>query len=293
MIIINKEVPDSFNLFLITDDHEGSLLRHSEGWDFMINQVRSKYDEIPPWNNYVVHHGDIVEGIMVDDKRYDGITTQAAVHEQMQQCKRNLKPIQKNIVAVLDGNHAWKLWKWFGPGKPGLTEVVCNSEDIKYGTASCVINYIDISGNLILKQFAAHAGGKSAPSSSAKDPKQRQNNIELGLKDRLKPKMGDCVLMSCGHWHKMIYCKPTIEFYLQSNSGKLKSGYTGQSVKVGHFIHPDHRHYLCCGSFLKTYGDDGMVGYAENAGYDPVELGYFVVKVRDRQIQDIYKITLG
>jgi hypothetical protein len=75
------------------------------------------------------------------------------------------------------------------------------------------------------------------------------------------------------------------------NDGKnLLSKYTGPR-KTGGYIHPDYRHYLCCGSFHRTYGD-GYSTYAEHAGYDPVELGFFVVRVRDRKIEGIDKITI-
>lgn len=45
------------------------------------------------------------------------------------------------------------------------------------------------------------------------------------------------------------------------------------------------------GSFLKLFGQD-VSGYGEIAGYDPVELGYVVVEVRDRQIHTVRKVTI-
>ena len=279
-----------FNLFLISDDHEGNLLRHSSGYDEMVDTVRSKYEGIAPWHNYVVHHGDINEGIQVDDKRYDGLTTQGAIYSQMQQCKRNLDAIAKNIVAVLDGNHAWKLWKFFGPGKPGLTETVCDEINVRYGHPKCVINYSH-KGKILFKQLAAHVGAASSPSSSVPDPKRRKANIEVGLKMRLSPQMGDCLLMTCGHWHKMIYAKPEADFYVASEEARLISGYTHKPARIGSYIHPDHRHYVCCGSFLKTYGD-GVAGYAEKFGYPPVELGYYIAKIRGGEIVEAEKKVL-
>ena len=290
MKIFDQEVPYDFNLFLISDDHEGNLLRHADGWDFMTDQVRSKYDNIAPWHNFVVHHGDINEGIQVDDKRYDGLTTNGCIYSQMQQAKRNLDPIRKNLVAVLDGNHSWKMWKFFGPGKPGMTETVCTDIGVRYGHPACVINYT-CGGNTLFKHYAIHIASNQAPSSSVDDPKRKKTNIEGGLKRRLSPKFGDTLLMSCGHWHKMIYYSPESAFYVATDSGRMKSGYTNRPATVGKYIHPDHRHYVCCGSFLKTYGD-GVAGYAEKAGFDPVELGYYIVRVRGGEIAGIDRQVL-
>lgn len=291
MKIITRVVPDDINIFNMGDVHNGSLLMHEDGFNKMVDMVESSYGGLPEDRNLVVDHGDICEGIMIDDKRYDGLTTEASVYQQLLDCSRARDPYKRKIVEINDGNHPWKLWKWFGPGKPGFTEVVCKNLDVPFGTAACVIRYADKNDKTVFKQFACHAGGRGRPSSCAKDPKQKQNNIELGVKDRLKGKMGDTILMSCGHWHIMTYCPPTVEFFVASSSGKLKSGHTFNSAPVGDFIHPDHRHYLCCGSFLKTYGED-ISGYAEKMGLDPVELGFYVVRVRDRKIVGVDPIRL-
>lgn len=114
--------------------------------------------------------------------------------------------------------------------------------------------------------------------------------MELILKRHLKHKFGDCLLMSMGHTHKLLICSPNPELYLTDDGSQITQKYT-RSDKADGYIHPDHRWYINTGSFLKLYGD-GVSGYAERAGYDPVELGFIVVMVRDRKIVDVRKVTL-
>ena len=42
---------------------------------------------------------------------------------------------------------------------------------------------------------------------------------------------------------------------------------------------------------MKLY-ELGVSGYAERFGYDPIELGFVIVRVRDKQIVDIDKIVI-
>jgi len=59
------------------------------------------------------------------------------------------------------------------------------------------------------------------------------------------------------------------------------------------FIHPDLRWYVNTGSFYKLYADGKNVsGYAERAGYDPNELGYVVVRVKDGIINDVERVVI-
>jgi hypothetical protein len=250
--------------------------------------MHSDYDGCK--NNYGIDHGDIIEGICVDDPRYDGLTTEANVYQQMQQAMRNRARIADKLLVIMEGNHPLKLWRFFGPSKPGLTETVCKDIGVNYGTWSCVLEYKTLNGKgLHFRHFATHGAGTFR--SVADDPKRRYANIKLSLKKKLKGKVGDCLLMSCGHAHTMIYCEPEPELYMQTTGNKLKGKYTGPK-KVDGYIHPDYRHYLCCGSFYKIYAY-GHSGYAEIAGYDPVQLGFWITKVRDRKIVGIDPVELN
>ena len=61
--------------------------------------------------------------------------------------------------------------------------------------------------------------------------------------------------------------------------------YTGYDQNAP-YIHPDNRWYVNTGSFCRLYVE-GVSGYAERAGYDPMEIGFPVLRVRDGKIQGI------
>jgi len=88
--------------------------------------------------------------------------------------------------------------------------------------------------------------------------------------------------MCKGHTHKLIICDPERELYLADDGHDIVHHYRGAG-QAQEYIHPDHRYYVNTGSFLKMF-EIGHSGYAEIAEYDPVELGFAVAKIRDRQL---------
>jgi hypothetical protein len=137
--------------------------------------------------------------------------------------------------------------------------------------------------------FLTH--GYGSINSSADDGVRRKANMRLSLKRKLKDKAGDCILMGMAHTHKLIVSKPEETLYLTDNGKQIKQNYTASKHTDG-YIHPDHRWYVNTGSFYRLYGKDGISGYAERAGYDPVELGYILIKVRNREIIAVEKVLL-
>ena len=106
--------------------------------------------------------------------------------------------------------------------------------------------------------------------------------MKLALKRHLKFKAGDCAVMIKHHAHKLLVCEPEQELYLTDNGKKIKQGYTTY-IQNSDYIHPDLRWYGCAGAFLTMFGH-GISGYAEVAEYDPVELGFLIIKVRNKKI---------
>ena len=287
MRLITRRMPDDFNLFLFGDIHTGTILSCDEGVEALIEKMSSPYAGLPEDRNFGVHHGDAIEAICVDDKRFFFDTSRAEV--PMKQAEGHAKlidPIKHKLLAILQGNHERKVWR-FGD----LTEYICEKLGMPdlYGTYSCKLNYVGYDGETIFKLFATH--GSKSITSTADDPLRRKVNTELILKRQLKHKAGDCLLMSKGHSHKLIVCKPERELYLTDDGSTIKQSYT-HSHRLAGYIHPDHRWYANTGSFLKLYGD-GVSGYAEVFEYDPVELGFVVCEVRGRKIVDVYKHTTG
>ena len=218
---INKIVQRDHNLFLFGDDHEGTALRHDEGWEILIDMINTSYDGCK--NNYAVDHGDIIEAIPHTDPRYDQITEKDKILQQIDNAVANREKIRDRLIVILDGNHPRKYW-CFG----NITKQVCDRLGVPYGTYSSHITYRTQKGNVLYRHYATH-GAKSI-SSTADDPIRRDSNQKLILKRHLKEKFGDCVLMSKGHTHKLIIAKPEKKLYLTvKDMIPVHSGYGIQS----------------------------------------------------------------
>jgi hypothetical protein len=285
MEILSYNLPLDWNLFLFGDDHEGAALRHDHGWEQLVDMMHSDYSGLPQSRNYGVHHGDIIEAIQTDDKRYESHETREPLTlAQIYQSIRNLDPIKKQMLCLLDGNHPQKLHK-FG----GISGHIAKELDIPYGTWAAKLIYKDYKDNIQFKHFCTHGSGSI--SSVADDPERRKTNYRLSLKRKLKNKFGDTVLNSMGHTHRIIICEPTRDLFITDEDHELKQHYTGPPKIPMGYIHPDFRWYVNTGSFLKLYGD-GISGYAERAGYDPQELGFVCCLIRKGQIVQINKEVL-
>lgn len=306
MRIIGFNAPKSFNIFLMGDDHLGTTLRHHKGWDQFVDMVNSKYDSIPAKHNFIVDHGDQIEGIMPDDPRFDPLVHDDAPLEQANAAARLREPIAKHYVALLTGNHLTKI-----SGYGDLALHICREMGYPniYGTWDCVVQWYDTKNRLMLKTYHMHGDGSIR--SVADDLIRVESNLELSLKRKLKFKMGDCAIMTMGHTHKLIVRPPVSQLYPHTTRTKIRQQYTIEGkdpVNVNlteRYIHPDERYYVNTGSFLKLYssmvtGDFSsydkskwpQVGYAERAGYDPHELGFAIARIRDRKIAGIDKIIL-
>ena len=117
-----------------------------------------------------------------------------------------------------------------------------------------------------------------------------KSNMELSLKRSLKFKAGDCAVMTKGHTHRILVADPIKELYLTDDGERIRGHYTGWG-QAESYIHPDARWYGNTGSFLKLYGI-GHSGYAEIFEYDPMEIGFLVLKIRDKKIISLDPVYL-
>jgi len=281
MKIFNKKMPEDFNLFMYGDDHMGSILRSKTGWDKMCNQILSEYDGCK--KNFCVDHGDAIEAIKIDDPRYDGVTTEGNILKQVDDAVKCREVIKDKLLVILEGNHPLKLWR-FG----NITQKICERLDVDYGTWSCIINY-KYKKSLMFKHYMAHGFG--SVNSRVDDPIRRGANMRIAVKRMLREK-SNAYLSSMGHTHKLIISRPESSLVITDHKKSTKQFYSGDTVKQNEkYIPTDLRWYVNTGSFYKTYAD-GCSGYAEIKGYDPIEIGYCIAKVRDRKLVDIDKIVL-
>jgi len=265
---------------LFGDDHEGSSLRSASGWGELVKSMRSEYEGCA--DNFGVDHGDIIEGIQIDDPRYDVLTIEGVPLQEVERAIRNRQAIKDKLVCILEGNHPLKLKK-FGM----LTEYVCGKLGVRYGTWTSIITYRN-NGKVLFRHYVAHGFG--ALNSTIDDPRDRENSMLRSLRRKLQRKAGNTVLMSCGHTHKLLVYKPKKILYITGKGGRIKQHYKSTKQNIN-YIAPDERWYVNTGSFYKTYAM-GHSGYAEIAGYDPIELGYAIAIVRGGKLRDVHKIVL-
>lgn len=282
MKLIIKQLPDNHNIFLFGDKHTGSALSSQHGWQQLVKMILTPYAGCS--NNYGIDVGDIIEAIMVDDKRFSiEKMGEDLPLKQLDSSIDEHDPIKHLLICILDGNHPRKLWR-FG----NITEKICQRLGVEYGTYTAKISVTDTKGNLMYKLYATH--GFKNITSTADDPKRRRVNMQLILKRHLKFKAGDCAVMVKGHTHKLLVCKPESELFLTDDGKRIQQKYTGWGQNE-EYIHPDARWYGNTGSFLKLHGKD-VSGYAEIMEYDPVELGFLVLKVRKKKIVALEPVLL-
>lgn len=282
MKLITKQLEDNHNIFHFGDLHDGSVLSSQGGWQKLIKLMNSKYDGCS--NNYGIDGGDMIEAILVDDKRFsEDKLTEPLPLAQMNEAIKKREPIKDRLITILMGNHERKLWR-FG----NITKDVCEKLGVEYGTYTAKISIVDAAGNLMYKIYETH--GSKSITSTADDPVRREANLRLILKRHLRRKAADCAVMVKHHVHKLLVCTPEKELYLVDDGKVIRQRYTGWGQNE-EYIHPDARWYGCAGAFLRLFGKDTS-GYAEIMEYDPVELGFLVTKVRKKKIVAVEPVYL-
>lgn len=279
-----KKMPDDFNLFLFGDKHVGSMGFFEKGWAHMLSMMESEYEGVQPKHNFGLDHGDNIEAITIDDKRFTMESTKEySILKQLEMDRECLKPIRTRLVTILDGNHPRKLHR-FG----NLIEEQARLLGVPYGTYTARIQYLAKDGSLIFKHYAAH--GFRSISSMVDDEESRVTRMRLSLKRILKRKAGDCLLMTMGHTHRVLVKRPDDVLFLYNEGKKFRQDRTS-SLDFNHemYISPEHRWYGNTGTFRRTLMED-CTDYGEVAGYDPVELGFLVAIVRDRQLVELREV---
>ena len=274
-LTLNVSSP-SFEIILAGDTHEGSVQMHEKGIGELIEYVRGP-------KRYWAHMGDWIEAITTDDKRYSHDSSRDPIPlKQAHAAVEMFRPISSKCFCGLIGNHELKLHR-FGNL---VSDVICRELRIPYGSYTARVQVV-YKGKTLFNMFLWHGPSKGTINSNAKDYEQREANLKATLKMRLKYKMADCAIMAIGHTHKLIVVPPSEQLYLHDAGNGIEQGYL-KGEQEGPFIDPDRRWYVSCGAFLKLY-ENNVTGYAEVAGYDPVQLGFVVATVEAGRIVDIRK----
>lgn len=277
MKLITTQLENDHNIFFFGDAHHDSPMSYERGWQTLCDMMYKSYDGCK--NNYGAEGGDDIEAINPDDKRYsEELKTTPLPLVQMRNAVAKRESIKKLLLYKLQGNHEQHHWA-FGD----IMADMCKTLGVTYGTWTTKLTVTDKQGNFMYKVFDEH--GRKQISSAADDPKRRRENMQLILKRHLRWKAADCAVMIKHHTHKLLVCKPETELYLTDNGSSVYQNYT-ELDQTGAYIDPDARWYGNAGSFLKLYVEN-ISGYAERAEYDPVELGFLILKVRDKKIIDL------
>ena len=281
MEFITTTVPKNFNIFMLGDLHIGSLLFYGEGFNHALQMLDEDYRGSKC--NHVIGMGDYCEAIDSSDKRFDTYTIDTGKIRpdlQYDYFEELIRHTRKRWGCLLFGNHEDTHMK-----HSDYTRRICKNLDIPYGTYSAVITYQLKTGEQLFKVFVTH--GRGSINSTADDPIRREANYHLSLKRKFKGKFADCAISAMGHTHRLLVCPPKKTLYMTSEDGEMLQNYK-EGEQSASYIHPDHRYYVNTGSFRRTY-IRGCSDYAEKAMYDPVELGFPVVVVRNGKIQRIEK----
>jgi hypothetical protein len=304
--IIHKKVPANFNYFLFGDNHAGSVLMDSSGLETFMHMVNSSFDGLPASRNYAWHSGDHIEARTVDHPYFQlPLTNETTPSRQVRACVKLFEPIKKQLIGMNVGNHPRALMNY-----GDFTWDACEALGIYYGTYSSKVVFTTTKGIVLLRAYHAH--GKRAINSYAKSEQQRLDNMRLILKEHLKRKMSDCVLMTKGHTHKLLVCPPVSKLYITGDN-KHEGRYTTDNVDhSAKYIDSDNVWFVNTGSFVKLYMDepvDGIrigpsgeqrhvedmyvSGYAEEFEYDPLELGFAVARVREGKLLTVDECVLS
>jgi len=285
MNLLKQSIPGDANVFMAGDRHIGNPASYRKGFYKMRDMIMATYDGLASQCNFYIDMGDIIEAITLDDNRLDKehLENYSPI-VQIQMAVEDYKPMADKIICMLDGNHPAKLWRVV----PDLTKHACQQIGCPYGDYSAKVSFHDMHGNLAFKLYATH--GRRSINSNLPDPAQAWASKQRSLKNALRELAGDCAVMAMGHTHQLVHIEPFKRLSITDDGVGINQEYIEQ-VPNASWIHPDLRFYINTGSFFRTQ----MVGtstYAEKAQYTPLELGFYVLKVRDYKPVGLDRITL-
>lgn len=280
MKLLKARIVPNCDIMLIGDTHEGSAMTHLSAIDDAMSWIMKKR------NRYYIHMGDAIEAITSDDKRFSMESSDHSLPQQQADSviERHYAS-RKRCLVWLYGNHEHTLHR-----VANFSRYIASQLGVPYGTWTCKLA-LDSAQGRIGKMFLCHGSTRGTFTSNAKDWEQQQANMKASLKRSLVDKAADCILMACGHSHKLLVVPPAHRLILSDDGERLRQSYLGVGDPAAKYIEPDRRWYVNTGCLLRLYGDD-VVGYGERAGYNPVEIGYALVHIRKGRISEVERVVV-
>lgn len=276
-------LPSKCEVGLIGDPHRGIVFSHTAGWKAALHWVKGGK------NRRAFLMGDTLDGIPANDKRYDPTLVDpdmTTVMEQSEVVSDELAPYADRILGLVNSNHSLA---------SGVRAVGDLDKDLvarvraKSGVEIPRLTYEAI---IVLDEAAEHkwflSHGFGSINSGEPDEAFRRAQMERQLRKALirKPAGGRIVrydLKAMGHTHKLLVRRPQM---IQGPEIDVERGANGEYRLQAKYAHDDPTWYVNTGSFLRLWLD-GVSGYANIAGYDPVDLGHVVVTVVDNEVRDV------
>lgn len=284
MELIQATLPLDHELNVAACFHFGNSTQHKEGIRDYVEYVSRGT------NRRAIFVGDILEGINPKDKRFDQTNHRMTISEQEAEAEEVLAPIKGKTLVASRGNHE------SGIKNNGdiIRDTFCRHLGILYGTVSFKLIVRDPKGNLQYKGFFTHPHS-GVIRSSHPDPIMREASEKVQLKRRLaRERMGDCILNMAAHFHKAIDVDPYKgqELFLIDDGHKIKQRYIAEADPRAEYIDEDLRWYGSVPGWIRKYGELGTDSYVEQAGYDPLPIGYMRVTVRGGKIMAMDKVLI-
>lgn len=283
MRLLECRIPRNHDLYLLGDSHEGNSAQYERGLRNTIAEILGND------RAFFTYLGDACETTTIDSKYYDPSNLKkdpetgmlpTVPYVQARTVAEQFSPIASKCVAWLDGNHDRRAMKYLH-----LSHAILERMNLldAYGGYTCKLSVKDLEGKLMYKVFLFH--GRTMAQSRAGSEKQKRANQEASLQRMLAPLAGDCVIMACGHTHRLLVSKPVRRLYITDDGRDIKQ-HRIQHVQAGKYIDPENRFYVNTGSFLRTQVV-GLDTYSEIAAYAPVDLGFAVAHTEGGIIRDV------
>lgn len=278
MNIFEKRVPNDFDLYCISDFHIGTVAFAEKPFIRMIDEIKQNDTAL------VVGLGDYVEGRSVDHPYFEWSTTDLntpIAYKQAELVVKYLDPIKNKILVLLEGNH-----DRYSKNYIGLVEnIVCKELSVDFGTWSCIAKFTAENGNRFNGHFTHGSDRRSPVRSQSPIASRQQLNEKLSLVNILSaPGFADCVINTCGHYHRLISYRPSdySDLCLLVNGRELEETYKTPEHD-GPFIPVFERYYASTGAWLRSYVN-GISTYGERAMFKAVSIGCIIYQVRGGRV---------
>lgn len=288
-ITTKQRMPRAFRLIVTSDWHVGSKLFHEEA-------CRQLIEELKQPGTWGVFNGDAVEAKPISSKHFDpAVLTDGQMSPglQAERCKEIIEPVAKKWLGWGLGNHDLYLSRDVDLIGKYITEPL----GIPQGSYQWVLDL----GNG--KRLFLYHGRASVPR-GAKDPVQRDANRLAWLKNRMEGLRGDCHVMLMGHVHALMVLEPQYQYNLMTGDNGTRARYfvepestvatvdpVTQAVDYRPFVPAGSRWYGITGTLMRN-AIEGVISYAEIAGYTPSPIGWLEIDFRNGEIDGIRKVIV-